>query len=437
VEDLEQIEDDEHGAQLSATKGHRDRGFNPWRFAATERAQAVVREAIGSVERYEHHRAPRKRNRKSDDQKTFELTVEAVLCDLINHTLVGFPKGVFITRSGEVLSNRSRYKAPALNKRLPDLLDKLASPELAWIDQRKGQWSWTGDGARTVIKPGWRLLDGIEQGGLKSADIGVRPHGEVIYLREPRTDTRAQAKLLEYEDTPETELYRAQMQRINEWLASADIGFDDSLLLGKKVAVDDRERKLWRSFTRQRFDSGGRLFGGFWMPLNKKQREAAIIIEGEDIVELDYGQMAPRLLYARKHLQPPEKDLYAVPGFKRERAGIKKVMNAMIFAQKPLTRMPRGVRKKFEESCKVDEVTAAIETYHPDIADLFYRGIGHEAQFTESQIMVDILLRLIDMEIIALPIHDALLVRSSDEDEAKDVMLDVFRDHTGIEGLVD
>ncbi|MER9231253.1 hypothetical protein NKI56_03945 [Mesorhizobium sp. M0622] len=436
MEDLDQITDEELEGK-DPTDAVRDRSFNPWRYAATDKARAIVAEAIGMVEAFEDHRAPRKRARKVADQKTFELTIEAVLCDLMNHALIGFPKGVFITRSGGILSCQDRYKAPALNKKLPDFLDKLEKPELAFITQRTGEWSRTGSGERTVMKPGWRLLDRMAEAKLTVADLGERPHGEVIYLREPKSNPLVRPKLIEYSDTPETELYRQQMRRINNWLVAADIVFETTMLTGRQIAADSRQRMLWRSFTRNSFDSGGRLFGGFWIPLNKKQREASIFIDGEELVELDYAQTAPRLVYARKQMRPPEKDLYRVPGYERERAGVKKVMNSMLFAQKPITRMPRGVKKKFEERYRIGDVTEAIMAYHPDIADLFHVGIGHEAQFTESQIMVDILLKLIDLEIVALPIHDAILVASSNREKAKQVMLDVFRSHTGTEGVVD
>lgn len=125
-----EIEPDEDSP---AEKGRRDRAFNPWRYAASATAKAIIAEAVHMVEGYEDHRAPRTRKRKADDQRTFEATIEAVLCDLTNHELVGFPKGIHITRSKQVLSVGNRHKAPALNSKLPDLLDKLATPELDYI----------------------------------------------------------------------------------------------------------------------------------------------------------------------------------------------------------------------------------------------------------------------------------------------------------------
>lgn len=51
-------------------------------------------------------------------------------------------------------------------------------------------------------------------------------------------------------------------------------------------------------------------------------------------------------------------------------------------------------------------------------------------------IMVDVLLRLMKMEIVALPVHDAVLIAESKADQTKAVMLEAFRDHVGFPGSV-
>ena len=388
------------------------------------------------VEAYEDHRDPRKRKRKGYDQRTFEDTIEAVLCDLINHQLIGFPKGIHITRSKQVLGAANRRKAPALNTKLPELLDKLAKPELDYIRLTKGYRTPFGPAKRTTINPGARLIDRIGCSGIRADDIGLHQHDDVIFLRALKSNPKTHPPIIPYEETPVTKMFRGQMRTINAWLMDAKVGFDPSLLSGKPVTVDPHQRMLRRIFSRSGFNSGGRLWGGFWMQLTKRQREEALFIGQDGIVELDYGQMAPRMFYAMKGLQPPDKDLYAIPGYERHREGVKKVMNSMFFSVKPLTKMPRGVRKKFAEQPIVDVVTA-ISDYHPDIADLFHRGLGHEAQFTESQIMIEILLTLRNMKIVALPIHDAVLVAAPNEDQVREVMLNVFKAQTGTDGSVD
>ena len=63
-------------------------------------------------------------------------------------------------------------------------------------------------------------------------------------------------------------------------------------------------RELRRSFNLpartplgvERFDLGGRLFGGFWQSL-EKQRRRSIRLDGELIADLDFAAMFLRLAY--------------------------------------------------------------------------------------------------------------------------------------------
>ena len=79
----------------------------------------------------------------------------------------------------------------------------------------------------------------------------------------------------------------------------------------------------------------------------------------------------------------------------------------------------------------------AIENEHSGIAHmLFYTGIGHYLQFMESQILVEVLLKLIDNGIIALPVHDAVFVGWTHVYKSKQVMEQVFLDMTNVPSVV-
>ena len=108
----------------------------------------------------------------------------------------------------------------------------------------------------------------------------------------------------------------------------------------------------------------------------------------------------------------------------------------MIFASDTLNRFPKGTRTLFSRSYKVADVVEVIEEKHPLIRAYFHRGIGHDIQFTESQIIVEVLLRLKTADVVGLPIHDAVMVPASKASLATDVMLDVFKTHTQLEGIV-
>ena len=415
----------------------RDRPFNAWRTPQTEKAKAIVRDIIGQVQVYERYYAVRKRRRKNEDQQTFEATVSALICDAAQHYLTERGGGVFVTRSNQVLGQRSRYRPLAYRKCLPTIIDRLATPEMAFLKQEVGSRNpFTGD-RRTVIHCGSRLISRIEDYGLGLEDLGQSEGEEVIILKRAKdaADYWDDGGLEEYEDMPATCQYRTEVEAINHWLAESDIAFDDTVLKRDKI-IDPNERRLRRLFTRGRFDSGGRLFGGFWQDLTKNQRREGLILDGEEAMELDYGQMTPRILYGLGRSVPPFHDLYVIPGFEFHRRGVKKVMNAMLFANKRLFRMPQGVRLEFSLKHRMDEVMKAIEATHPALKEYFFTGIGHHAQFRESEILVDVLLELKKRDIIGLPIHDAVVVAAFKRGEVRDIMLSVFHHHTGIRYMV-
>lgn len=57
-------------------------------------------------------------------------------------------------------------------------------------------------------------------------------------------------------------------------------------------------------------------------------------------------------------------------------------------------------------------------------------------QYQESQVLSALLMKLMNEDIVALPIHDAVIVPAAYEEDAKEVMLQVFKEVTGVEGLV-
>lgn len=403
--------------------------FNPWRFAATEKAKALVQEAIHAIEATE----TRTRKRRANDQVSFELTVEAVLCDLIHHHINQRPgDGIYVSRSKQLLTANTRYRPSVYSKTFPDILDKLDAAD--WIVQEVGTPGEGGSGRRTVVQMSCLLFDKVTSAGISDQDIGTANQSEVIILKRSKNsdDYWDQGEVIDYADDEVTNTLRDQMQRINRWLKTADI--DTSI-----GSAD--ERTLRRIFTNNSFTSGGRLYGGFWQTIKAEEREYSVFIEGEDHAELDYGQMGLRILYGCVGIDPGQDDLYDIPGLggpvsENLRAGVKMVLNAMIFSSKPLSRFPKGTRKFFPKNITIDTITTAIEVRHQAIRHLFYVGYGHQAQFTESQIMVDLLLRLMDEGIVALQLHDAVLVAESKAGRTETIMLETFRERVSIPGVV-
>ena len=108
----------------------------------------------------------------------------------------------------------------------------------------------------------------------------------------------------------------------------------------------------------------------------------------------------------------------------------------MTFADKQMTRYPKGVKQMFNKDIRFQEVSDAIQRYHSGISHKFYVGIGHYLQYLESQILIKVLLELKDLGIHALPIHDAVVVGRFWMDMIKELMEQVFLDMTNVESWV-
>jgi hypothetical protein len=268
---------------------------------------------------------------------------------------------------------------------------------------------------------------------LSLEDIGRSKSEEVIILRDRNSeDYWDKGKQVPYPDTDVTRRMRSQLQLINEGIASSNIEFNDSVLRPGRTA-DPSDITLRRIFSRKSFESGGRLYGGFWQSLNEYERLQGILVDGEEVAEIDYGQVAIRIMYGRVSAPVPKGDLYEIPGIPKScRQAVKIVCNSMTFKRGELSKKPEGTKEKLPD-LHISVITRLIKEAHSPIAHLFGRSIGHELQFTESQVMVEVLLKLRQDNITALPVHDAVVVPISALGKAESVMRSVFANNVGAE----
>jgi hypothetical protein len=246
----------------------KDRPLNPFRAPKSQRAWDVVADVLKQVQTYERIRGLRQRQRRPADQQTFEATIAAVVCDLM-HRAITCPEGwVSISLSNQHLGRAGRYRAPAMNKALPNILERLSAPEMAFMVMEKGFQSPFAPSRRTVLKAGYRLLSRIQDHGVRVDDLTRIDSQEVIVLKREKADFWDDGGAMEYEDTAITRQYRGEVEAINQWLAGADIQFDLSVLSDDNQVVDDTDRHMRRYFTKGslriptrsghpfRFDSG-------------------------------------------------------------------------------------------------------------------------------------------------------------------------------------
>ena len=379
--------------------------------------------------------APRRRAKKRADKERFDRLVEAVVAELAYHHVVSPTQWLCITRSKQVLGRKCRYRPSFITEKLIDVMDMLAGPELGLADLQLGHQRRALHGGyvgrQTRLRAGERLIERITGLGLAVEDFGLLDSEEVIVLKGPRGDSFWDvASLMDYDDTPQTNEMRWQLRRINRWLAAAAIEYSGTR------KVDTAKRRLTRRFSNGRFDHHGRMYGAFWENMPKEERLECVTIDGAPVVGLDYGQMAIRLLYAETGQAPHFEDAYAVPGLEGHRAGVKKLLNAMLASSKPLKRLPMGVGRLLPRGMRLPDLVDMVVAFHAPVRQHFHAGCSLRLMYLESQVMVQVLLRLIDEGVTALPVHDGLIVAEQHEHTARAAMLDCFRQATGFEGVV-
>ena len=416
------------------------RAFNQFLCARTDNLKALIAEVQTQLDGYEFFHQTRKRARRPADQVTYERTLEAILCDLCTVELEPHKDSIHLPLSNKVLRSKSRYKGTALGKTLPDILKVMSAPEMGFVVLEKGHSTFkiVGDdlnvafagGQQSILKAGPKLLSRIERFGITRDDLWHAAEEELLILRAPKRHANSSAEYQEYEDDEATLALRQQMTNINAWLDTADITCS-------LPQADPAQRRLRRIFNNADFAQGGRLYGGFWQPMSSDARQEHILIEGDCCVELDYGQMSLLLLYARAQAQDhvPSGDLYDLSEHGIPvtcRPGIKKVMQAIINSPKIPRRLPKGSREHLPSRINLRDILRAVEKKHPVIFPLMTSGIGMQLFRKESDILVEVLEALRSEGIVALPVHDAVIVMEEHKQTTITIMKKIFKDHTGI-----
>lgn len=262
-------------------------------------------------------------------------------------------------------------------------------------------------------------------------DIG-RAEGEEVIRLSARTGrdpygNRLPSILVDYEDTEETLSMRGEMDEINAFFATQCIEVD---------GVAQAAYRLTRRFLSRSpsdpatFNLHGRLYGAFWISMPKVQR-GGLTINGEPIADLDYASMFPRLAYARVCTEPPTGDLYAIPGLEEHRAGVKAGLSALLSTETEMSRLPPKVKSALPAGWTASRFREAVAKKHPALMPLFGKDIAMDLMFTESTILVAVLLRLARMGIAALPMHDGVMVQTRYCEMARSIMMAVAANLSG------
>ena len=114
--------------------------------------------------------------------------------------------------------------------------------------------------------------------------------------------------------------------------------------------------------------------------------------------------------------EPAKGDPYAIPGFEKvERGTIKRAVSALLCA--------RSTGVHIEGIEDIYKFKDALIHRHPGLQGTLGKGLGHRLMNTESRILIEALRLLAKQGIVALPLHDCVMVKMSKAPSAGEAML--------------
>ena len=186
------------------------------------------------------------------------------------------------------------------------------------------------------------------------------------------------------------------------------------------------------------FDKGGRFYGSFYQGVSEDCR-SRILINGNETVEIDYSAIHPRMLYHKLGIDYRE-DPYLI-GDDSLRAQYKIVALISINAKKQGSHMAVRdalVDAGFDEySEDLEAVKALMKDYqetHTPIQEFLFSGVGVKLQNTDSVIMENILMRLLnkkDKGVCGLCIHDSVIVEKKHQELLYQAMVEEYEKEMG------
>jgi len=191
---------------------------------------------------------------------------------------------------------------------------------------------------------------------------------------------------------------------------------------------------------------GGRLYpvplnsGPHWMSIGKKKR-LDILIDGKQVEEIDFCELHPSLLHAKIGIQM-NSGAYDVDGFERRTAKIAfNVMTNCSSSKGACIALLPDDKQRSEPKSELDLLTSArvhalvagLEKNNPLLADCMYSDMGIRMQRFDSVLMLKVLDKCLNADIIVLPVHDSVVVPVDRADEVAAIISSTYTELTTFE----
>ena len=352
---------------------------------------------------------------------------------------------------------KSRYNKHGISKNIITIIKAMKATGLVSELAIGYLYRSFNEGKLTRIRAGRPLVELFQKHlGPNPKEVEIVRHHEEILLKLPKADqNKGESKYMEYADDTATSTIRSVVQHINSRLQDHDIylGLNEAELellatIFKKNnptfnGMEDEEipyfnttnDKLHRVFNEGSFEMGGRFYGHWAQSILARiyPFRCRLFIDNEPVVELDYSNLHPHMLYSLEEKTAPVGDLYTLKGVDPvKRPVVKKLFNAMLNASS-IDSGIKAIRKKPPEgftgitTAELKEIAEKILAKHTPISHHFGTGVGLKLQYKDSCIAEGIMLDLDRRDIVCIPIHDSFIVQTKYEESLREAMAEQYR----------
>ncbi len=376
---------------------------------------------------------------------------KVVLLDLYVAWLQNPDLKIAIHRGSNAYTRLHRYNSLHITKKTIDVVDVLLAG--GYIGQAKGFYdAETNVGRVSRIWATEKLLTLFKKAQLEPHMVQRAENEEVIILKDEHS------KMIDYDETPQTQAMRASIRCYNDLLSNQFIDIrrlNDPWIEksdGSRLSIGYHSQRVRRVFNRGSFDKGGRFFGAWWEGCPKEWRKEIFINDGPTI-EQDYSSLHIALLYARKgvnYYQSNRGDAYQVerPDFLSSDELTRKYCKLLLLmavnakSDKATFSAFRNDRREDDDTLgaslkdkQLEILLTRLRARHPLIADSLGSDAGIDLMKVDSEITEYIVKTFTRQGIAVLTIHDSYIVHFAYAQMLQDTLTEAYQRITGLDGI--
>ncbi len=415
----------------------------------SRQAHALSDEIVRLILAHEDRAGSRRRARRAADLDSLKRTVGALLADLLSRPArEGWGAFAFRSLNANAFSQTAtpyRQFMAAL-KALTDLALIERTPgfyEARKFDFGSGGYGGRGKASRFRATP--TLLAIATEHDITAGAVREHFHQplpiDVLILKGKATRVARRKVPGQKLDIPECEIARTladQVRTINTFLQGVTITGGNHYGFVRSFEHGDQPGFHW--------NKGGRLYSSGTDSYQSLRQAArlAMQLNGQPVAELDLKASYLTIFHGKLGMRPDfGDDPYAVAGLPR--SVVKSWLVAAFGAEKHVQRWPAEAANAFAKlyggnlgrDYTVKDVGERLLSKYPALQHIGQPGLGWaDLMFTESEVIIGTMVRLMVQGIPSLPVHDSLLVPAALSDQAAEIMTNQFKALVGCTPLI-